>query len=247
VENSSSDVASPAKWMRGSTGVREHRTGAVLAGQGVAVAAEDMRFAAPGRSGDEAQLLAPVASQQRGKLPKRELGGAVQAFLLHRPRAFAAEHAFDQRTAEGLERVGAGAGAVRVAEQMGVVVHILGAFEREEQLVGQAERQLRCGVEDRIMAGQLDGAAGQHVRRDGNDHGIGGDRAARGFDAKLLARSIDCPHWRRQCHRQCCRVRGDQRAIAVANPPVDVERGFLIGLPVDHRHLSHRGAVDEAG
>ena len=100
----------------------------------------------------------------------------------------AAEEAFDDGSAEGPQVVAAGSGAVEAAEQVALRRHRVRLGEREEDLVGEAERQAGCGME--MLVGrrvEADRAACEHRGRDRDDRRPRLDRPAVGVQAERSA------------------------------------------------------------
>ena len=107
----------------------------------------------------------------------------------------AAEIDLDLRPAEWPHVIGGGGAAVGVPEQTGVRVELLGIVERQEQLVGEPQRQSARGfrlLRQRRREQEL--LVGEDRARQRHDRVIGGDRALRCFDLQTPAMMIDLQH-----------------------------------------------------
>ena len=95
---------------------------------------------------DRLQPSGEVGAEQAAQFRHGEIEETRLALRLERMRVAAAEIDFDHRPPERTQMIGRGGAAVGVAEQPAVGGELVGTIERDEQLVGQPERQIGGGL-----------------------------------------------------------------------------------------------------
>jgi hypothetical protein len=206
-----------------------------LADQRMRIAAANERFGAPARSCEWLKPQAPVIAKQTGEFADREIGRAKVALALQRLGAVAAEECFDHRTPEIADLITRGARHARVTDQMRVV-RIIVAANAQEDLVGKPERERRRGVAlgvDRRVEFKI--AIGNDRGRHRHDHAVGLDQSLRRDQTHPRAAMVDHRDRAIEPNRQALAVSGDQRAIALDQPPIVVAGGILIRRPIVQR------------
>ncbi len=160
------------------------------------------RVGGPGRGGHRPQPGAPGGPHQRRQLLDGEGGEGALPLRLQLAGVTAAEEHLDHRPAEGAQVVAAGLGAVDPAEQVAVRRQLVHAVPDQLQLVGQAERQARGGFGlVRQARPEFDGAPGDQVGGQGEDHRPRGEASQRRVQPDPRAGMVDQRHRRLERHR----------------------------------------------
>ena len=128
---------------------------------------------------DRLHAAREIGAEDADELGYREIDERALAAGFELGRAGAAEIGFDHRAAERPDLIGAGRGPSGIAESAALLRKLLGVGERQEQLVGEPERQARGGIGLLGERGQEQvGLHRDDVRRERHDDGPRFDHAA---------------------------------------------------------------------
>jgi hypothetical protein len=186
---------------------------------------------APGRHRERREPAGEARAEERTEFfPDKGESGLGRGLELAGKNA--AEETLNDRPAERPQIVAPGPCAVETAEQVALGRQRVGLGKREEDLVGETERQARRGVEMPLGLGlEADGTAGEHGGGDGNNDCQRLDRPLVGFDPDRAALG-DPSDSGAEGGGQARAEPGDQRAVAARQSPVGSGRGIIVGNEV---------------
>ena len=192
---------------------------------------------------DQFQAAGKIAAEQMHQFGNGEVEERRFALRLQLCGKSTREISFDHRPPERPEMIAGRTGAVDVAEYPHVVVELFGTLKRDEDFIGQTQRQTSGSLDFRRQRRREQNMLRrQHSAGYRDDDLISRYRTFRGFDTQPFATIVDAAHRTIQCGRHGGAVLADQRAVAVEDAIIDA--GIVVAVEILHREAIEIDTAD---
>lgn len=153
------------------------------AGLCMTIGAENAWLSGPCRDGEGRQAAGEIRAKQVAQLADAEVRCGARAVMLKCSSGGAPKKALDHRAAKGTDVIAAGGRLLEAAKQMCFGLKRICICDGEKHLIGEAERQMRGGVQVVVYGRRKAYGAGcEHITGGGDDRSFRVNGAAICFE-----------------------------------------------------------------